>query len=266
MNSDAKIGLLLGLVFIVIISFIINGLPNLFKGDDQSELAVAALIDVPDYTGISDPAEEAVQTIRLMDNVVAPRQVLPPSDKNEAIRFEQEFNPGRNSVVAEDLTERRQTFSKKTTERIYEVKAGDNLAVIAKKFYGDEHGNRHIVIEKLYAFNRKTLKSADQLMVGDKLKIPPLALLYGRGQENIESSGLFERVKTVAGDGVAALKTAVGLEKPTEYIVKSGDTLWKIAETNLGDGSRYEEIVNLNSRISDCDELETGMILNLPGN
>ena len=37
MTADAKIGLLLGLVFIVIIAFLINGLPNFFKSEETNE-------------------------------------------------------------------------------------------------------------------------------------------------------------------------------------------------------------------------------------
>ena len=38
MTSDAKIGLLLGLVFIFVIAFIINGLPGLHQKDDSNKL------------------------------------------------------------------------------------------------------------------------------------------------------------------------------------------------------------------------------------
>ena len=38
MTSDAKIGLLLGLVFIFVIAFIINGLPGLHHKDDGNKL------------------------------------------------------------------------------------------------------------------------------------------------------------------------------------------------------------------------------------
>ena len=38
MTSDAKIGLLLGLVFIFVIAFVINGLPGLHHKDDSNKL------------------------------------------------------------------------------------------------------------------------------------------------------------------------------------------------------------------------------------
>ena len=266
MNSDAKIGLMLGLVFIIIISFIINGLPNLFKGDGEDESVVTAIIDVPDYTGIGDTTEEAVQTIRLMETVVTPRELAAEQTMDEQVRFEQNFGAGEELAAAERLSENKRDRRDRPKQKKYVVETGDNLAVIAKKFYGTDHGNRHLVIERLFEVNRKTLKSPDKLMVGDKLEIPPLALLYGgQRSDNIEGSGLFERVKTVAGDGVSALKTAVGLDEPREYIVKSDDTLWGIAENFLGDGSRYEDIVSLNkSVISDYNQLDIGTVLKVP--
>ena len=38
MTSDAKIGLLLGLVFIFIIAFVINGVPNFYSDKNNNEL------------------------------------------------------------------------------------------------------------------------------------------------------------------------------------------------------------------------------------
>ena len=48
----------------------------------------------------------------------------------------------------------------------------------------------------------------------------------------------------------------------TPYTVVHGDTLWKIAETLLGKGSRYTEIVKLNSLKSNV--LYTGQVLQIP--
>ena len=49
------------------------------------------------------------------------------------------------------------------------------------------------------------------------------------------------------------------------YIVREGDTLWRIAAEQLGDGSRYKEISKLNAGIlKDEDSLAIGMRLSLP--
>lgn len=50
------------------------------------------------------------------------------------------------------------------------------------------------------------------------------------------------------------------------YTVARGDSLWKIAETNLGDGARYPEIIALNPAAlgNDPDFLAPGTILRIP--
>jgi nucleoid-associated protein YgaU len=50
----------------------------------------------------------------------------------------------------------------------------------------------------------------------------------------------------------------------TLYEVAEGDSLWKIAEEQLGDGLHYKEILALNPRITKQDRLAVGMRLNLP--
>jgi nucleoid-associated protein YgaU len=50
----------------------------------------------------------------------------------------------------------------------------------------------------------------------------------------------------------------------TEYIVKDGDSLWKIAEQQLGDGMRYKEILLLNPNISEKQTLVVGTKLKIP--
>ena len=50
----------------------------------------------------------------------------------------------------------------------------------------------------------------------------------------------------------------------TIYEVVEGDSLWKIAEEQLGDGLHYKEILALNPRITKQDSLAVGMRLNLP--
>ena len=50
----------------------------------------------------------------------------------------------------------------------YTVKEGDTLSEIAKKVYGDA-----AAYEKIFEANKDVLKSADDIKVGQELKIPP---------------------------------------------------------------------------------------------
>ncbi|MEU1908097.1 LysM peptidoglycan-binding domain-containing protein [Streptomyces hygroscopicus] len=67
-------------------------------------------------------------------------------------------------------------------------------------------------------------------------------------------------------DRIAArLKTKPGSggTTTTTYTVGRGDTLWSIAASKLGDGSRYKEIAKLNG-LKDADDISVGQKLKLP--
>ena len=50
------------------------------------------------------------------------------------------------------------------------------------------------------------------------------------------------------------------------YVVKSGDTLSKIARETLGDAQRWEEIYEANKTvIDDPNLLQPGLVLKIPG-
>ncbi|RSS57503.1 LysM peptidoglycan-binding domain-containing protein [Streptomyces sp. WAC01280] len=59
---------------------------------------------------------------------------------------------------------------------------------------------------------------------------------------------------------------------PAAYTVQGGDTLWKVAEEELGDGERYQELFEANrgarqpdgSRLTDPDEIQAGLTLTIP--
>lgn len=83
----------------------------------------------------------------------------------------------------------------------------------------------------------------------------------------------YEKVALTAGNiaGVAEVDnnmtiTAANEEKDsTYYTVEKGDSLWKIAETNYHDGSKYPLIFEANKpMIKDADEIYPGQVLRIP--
>ncbi|MCK4913769.1 MAG: LysM peptidoglycan-binding domain-containing protein [Planctomycetes bacterium] len=105
-------------------------------------------------------------------------------------------------------------------------------------------------VDKIFASNGTVLKSADQIHVGQKLIIPAIS--------DVVTS--YKKVSTVKS---TIKKTSFA--KAKVYIVRDGDSLWKIAASQLGNGSRYAELASLNSGIiDDEDNLTVGTRLKLP--
>jgi len=309
MTSDAKIGLLLGLVFIFIIAFIINGLPKLRGQTDSNELTTNMVKNDPPGLGawerradeVLNPPPQAPQR-PLFD----PARTFSTDDGN--IRYtaplmngilgrqntaENQIGPvgpvlvgGEKQSVSQPVTPNDRQTEPKTTElkttdplrttepakpikpaglKTYVVSSGDTLATIAKKFYGPEQGNKRANVARIFEANRKLLKSADEVFVGQEIVIPALpAVASGKAPSSGPLSGpLFEPVKSVGQKNLSA--GAESKESGRFYVVKDGDSLWKISAEQLGNGIRYKEIGTLNaSALTSEDNLSVGMRLKIP--
>jgi len=302
MTSDAKIGLLLGLVFIFIIAFIINGLPR-FRGDkDNNELTTKMVSTQNNSPGLGAKERKVQESLTLTESAKDQTITENPAfsaDEKEDVRAIFPVPTGDSSV--------REILAGKTTEvftptageqvrqsklpapivgpvagdkadvnkpdvtakagwpKTYIVNENDSLAVIAKKLYGEQEGNKKISITRIFEANKNVLKSPDAIYVGQKLTIPaPLSVSADTSKtKGVFSSSIFEKVKSIAPKLPFTNDT-----KPKtsgEYVVKEGDNLWRIAAAQLGNGNRYKEISKLNADIvKDEDTLVVGMRLKLP--
>jgi nucleoid-associated protein YgaU len=257
MTADAKIGLLLALVFIVAITFVINGLPDFLSKKDKDQDTISYVSHYkpaePGIVGQSRNIAVALNQKEVAGAVEENNQPQPQSSAyqtilpaaSEVVKSVSEPVPAQQTVIVEVPA----ASAVKSSATIYEVGRGDSLAQISQKFYGPQEGNKLVNIRKIYEANKKTLKSINDLQVGQKLVIPPL---NGK-QQAILKTGLFEKVDKEA-------KPAASLN---EYVIKDQDSLWQIAAKYLGDGSRYEEIAALNESI-DPDNLIVGTKIKLP--
>jgi nucleoid-associated protein YgaU len=290
MTRDAKIGLLLGLVFIFIIAFIINGLPSLQRGDGN-ELTRNMANTQRNNNGIGTNARAVTHR-----TITPVRPTTPPTvmhsvqtepqisqTPNEQIRFQTQLpEPSPTAVVQPQNTAVQSVLQSqaakvaaqepinpaktvKTTAanrtRIYKVQDGDSLASISKQLYGEELGNKKATVDKIFKANRKILKSPDQIYVGQKLIIPPLAEAASTSPEKVLPKDNFQLVDTVGRRHQQ--NTAKTVTKTRDYTVREGDSLWKIASEQLGDGNRYPELAKLN-KLDDEDFLVVGARLKLP--
>ncbi len=187
MTSDAKIGLLLGLVVIVIIAFLINGLPSLLNSAHSEGVVKTSIASYGTASvGLSDKADQAVKAIK---DLTEPEQsyrevrytaVLPASAagdvSNAKTKPARNSNERKKSVTAGVLNKVR-TFADKNlsntkipTKKIpskYTVRSGDSLWLIASRFLGD--GERYY---ELLELNRDIIYDAEDISVGMSLKLP----------------------------------------------------------------------------------------------
>lgn len=280
MTSDAKIGLLLGLVFIFIIAFIINGLPRFRSDTNSSELTTTWVSQQDDSPGIADRERKAQEVFNWTKQ--AKKELV---EDEEDIRFEMPLparpsalkddsimktaGPAAPAPTAGDKTKARKPESvKPTLPKTYVVTEGDNLAVIAQKFYGAEEGNRKMNVMRIFRANRERLESPDEIHVGQELTIPPLPTLTPDKDKigSVLSGTVFEKVESIGKRWLSANRPKAGKAKQSrQYVVREGDSLWQIAAERLGDPSRYKEISKLNANIlDDQDTLTVGMRLRMP--
>ena len=125
-----------------------------------------------------------------------------------------------------------------TTE--YTIKAGDTGVSIAKDWFGD--GNKWTLISKANPW-----VDFNKLQIGQKIKLPP------------------KNATTAAVAPTAPVKQAAAPETGV-YVVRSGDTLIKIARDLYNDASKWESIYAANRKTigDDPAELQAGMKLTLP--
>lgn len=122
--------------------------------------------------------------------------------------------------------------------RTYVVKSGDTLGQIAVDQLGSY---KHLAA--LQASNPKV--TASGMRVGARLELPDVGSA------------------PVQGSSVAKAESKPSGTKATGYQVSEGDSLWGIAEQQLGSGLRWKEIVALNPKLNP-DALVKGQHIKLP--
>jgi len=274
MTADAKVGLLLGLFFIVIIAFLVNGLPNFIQEENTSPPNASIVTPTQPSMVLDNTASEAVHRL-YPPRAAAAQRITQPSQESMVLDSSPEQTP---QIEIPDLVPQRQvpvvivntptavapTVAEVPKARTHIVKSGEILPVIAKLYYGEEQGNRRIVIQRLYEANAGILKSPDRICVGQKLTIPSLDELLNSSSGVVKApaptKGVFEKIAEVFKP---VGKKDIG--SVSEYVVREGDNLWSIAEQNLGDGNRYAEIVRLNKgTIKRANNVVIGTRLKIP--
>lgn len=203
MASEAKIGLLLGLVIIFVVAFVINGLPHFGINDSSDDLANVLDSNPPGIRpGIPQGILGSGRT-----SAPTPDETQPGPEDNERFR---DSLPGAISAsevakqLEPDATEGSSEImqperARSAWPKIHIVRKGDNLGDIAKIHYGSKEGNRRANVLRIFKSNRNVLESPDKIFPGQKLIIPsPWA--SGASRKTIEQifpASMFEQVESI---------------------------------------------------------------------
>jgi len=242
MTADAKIGLLLGLIFIVIIALLVNGLPNFFRTGETPAAIDTSIPEPQPNMVIPVPADYEVR----LANAPPLRRVDPPTDR---ISFE---IPSAASQTPPNPTTETPEPARKVTR--YKVSKGESVTEIAAKVYGPEIGRKTATIQAIVKANK--LPIPDVIQIGQILEMPDLSRTDQR--DTMLSMKIMEKAKEVVTNTFSKNRTV-------EYTVKSGDCLSMISAKHLGTCRRVDEILELNKDCLDsADDIVAGMVLKLP--
>ncbi len=268
MTSEAKVGLLLGLSFIFIIAFLINGLPKAGSETNNNQLTGNMIRTRPAANGLAAKERKAVSRTKLIEKRYT-RQSKASPKPDKSVRFQMALpksisSPGQTPGTT-PLAQNKPTAAAKPNKtalpKFYIVKKADTLASIAKKFYGPQEGNKTANIDRIFKANSARLNGPDEIYEGQTIIIPALrpSTYAGNGGGNTTSAAI--PVKDRSNHYISSQS----VKQNNRYIVRQGDSLWQIAAERLGDPSRYREIAGLNSGIlGDENNLIVGMRLKLP--
>ena len=268
MTADAKVGLLLGLVFIVIIAFLINGLPKVLEGGTMETLN-SPVIQGPDDDSLVLPSEvQRVLEPALppIQQEVARRQTEPPATERVIIDIDP---PSTHEQATADSSQPHEspTASAQRIPKTYTVRSGQNLSSIAKEIFGEVIGNKWATVERFCEHNRDRMDSIDDVKAGQVLAVPSIDEVFTPAAPEVAAPasnpapGLFERLLGATRN--ATQETPAKTPQRT-YRVQQDDSLWRIAETHLGNGNRYHEILQLNKDIQNPHHLPAGKEIRLP--
>lgn len=267
MRTDVKIGLFCSLVVVVLAGWYFVG-----SGGKESDIPISGgdtLTALTEFDPQSEQVDSGAEAAETAASVLAPvqdQQVDTPGafDVGETVAGSESGSsladlfaarsdddaPAEHDAGGQgerpsrhDLTQSEGARRPKPSLETHTVKLGDTLAGLARMYYGDERlvgvlreANPQIVNPRLLA-------------VGATVRIPD--------RDDALSTQLFGRSSTERGTAGSGGRT---------YVVKPGDTLYRIALDQLASGSRWNEIHALNKDVIGDDPglLKVGAVLKLP--
>jgi nucleoid-associated protein YgaU len=134
-----------------------------------------------------------------------------------------------------------------------------------KKLLGKGDDNEAIKREIKESFSEVPIQGLVIEVDGDSVLIAGVAKDSATREKAILIAGNVEGIAKVNADQLVLLPEITPEPESKFYTIQKGDTLWKIATTFYGDGSKYPSIVEANLEvIKDADLIYPGQNIRIP--
>lgn len=281
MRQETRIGLLVGLGFIVAFGVVLGELTDKSPRAGQSTPLVMREVREEIFPLILEPLSE----VKLTSAPPAPvahgvAEVSPTQILRQPIAVAHAPEPLSTSPVAMLAAQVKRDPSPAAVHpevQIYTVQPNDSLRKIARKLYGADHEEKYRVI---FNANRNILDDESLVQIGQKLLIPPLAdrtdhnapnrLAAGESHQNPAETPQHRQMdleqlrEYFSAPGTKAIRRS---HAGRLYVVREGDNLSMIASDTLGDDSpqAVRKLYNANQdKLNSPDLLSVGMELRIP--
>jgi len=200
-------------------------------------------------------------TPRPFETAIRPSPVAQSSAAQSSSQFSRAIEPDpvrQTTAPLQKLVQHQQTAPRPAMRNTGKtvVQPGDSMWTVSRRVYGSG-----AFFKAIQERNRQRFPNAHDLKIGDEVLTPELAVLRKK------YPGLCPRQRTRRpGESKIAVVNRRAQAGGRTYVIEEGDTLYDIARYELGSGSRWPDIYDLNRQQLgvDFDYLRPGIKLTLP--
>jgi len=146
--------------------------------------------------------------------------------------------------------------------KLYTWKEGDSWRGIADTYYGDW---QRLDVLKRHNEGRMDVQPGETVFVPVFAGERPTAAAEPAGAMVAKDAAPTNSVAKSGKKGASEPKTEAKASGKKMHVVTNGESLWKIAKAELGDGNRWKEIYEANRDLLDKPEsIKKGMRLRIP--
>lgn len=205
--------------------------------------------DLVQAVPVSQPAASAKSAGSAPSTLLSTNVALPKPDAGAAHASQATGTPSGSILKSSDGLQE----SYLADMRFYTWQSGDSFRSVAAKYYGDP---------AKFTILRRSNEGRENVQAGEKILVPVFDLDAPRPVDAALASPAAAKSGTQAKAPTKAVDAAGG---PRVHVVQDGESLWKIAKLELGDGGRWNEIYEANRDVlSKPEAVHVGLKLRIP--